>query len=174
MIGILLTSDSVSGITYVYWAALYLHLFSASAWVGGILFVTGVLRPILEHYGKDTEELGIRIKVRFLGFTWMLVWSALITGLVILLWSSKFIFFDLSTLWGALIHIKLLLFIILAVVSKVLSISYREYNAAKDTKTTETDLTDKDVVLWRIRMIEQIQVWCAILILLLVSIMQMN
>ena len=66
---------SVEGITYIYWASLYLHLFGAVAWLGGILFLTGVTRPIFEYYGNDAFDLMHRIKVRFLGFTWMLLWT---------------------------------------------------------------------------------------------------
>jgi putative copper export protein len=170
----LLTSDSVSGITYIYWASLYLHLFSAVAWLGGILFLTGVARPIFEYYSDTSTELSLRIKIRFLGFTWMLIWTTLITGLVILLWSTRFLFFDFSNLWSILIHLKLFFFIVLATLSLALRSSYRELGSARSEKNEGEDLAPLEIVLWRVRMIEQIEVWCAILVLLIVSIAQIN
>ncbi len=163
---------SISGITYIYWAALYTHLFGAVAWLGGILFLTGVTRPIFEYYGADAYELQQRIKVRFLGFTWMMLWTVFVTGIIVLLWSTRFIFFDFSTLWLILAHIKILLFFILAGLSLMLRSSYKEIENARSEKEGSEDLSPREIILWRIRMVEQFEVWAAIIILLVVSLMQ--
>jgi putative copper export protein len=163
---------SISGITYIYWASLYMHLFGAVAWLGGILFLTGVSRPIVEYYGTEAIELLQRVKVRFLGFTWMLLWTVLVTGIIILLWSTKFIFFDFSSLWLILAHVKIILFLILAALSLMLRTSYKEMENARVEKEASEDLSPRDILLWRIRMIEQFEVWTAIVILLVVSLMQ--
>ncbi len=163
---------SISGITYIYWAALYTHLFGAVAWLGGILFLTGVTRPIFEYYGADAYELQQRIKVRFLGFTWMMLWTVFVTGIIVLLWSTRFIFFDFSTLWLILAHIKILLFLILAGLSLMLRSSYKEIENARSEKEGSEDLSPREIILWRIRMVEQFEVWAAIIILLVVSLMQ--
>ena len=163
---------SISGITYIYWAALYTHLFGAVAWLGGILFLTGVTRPIFEYYGADAYELQQRIKVRFLGFTWMMLWTVVVTGVIVLLWSTRFIFFDFSTLWLILAHVKILLFLILAGLSLMLRSSYKEIENARSEKEGSEDLSPREIILWRIRMVEQFEVWTAIIILLVVSLMQ--
>lgn len=163
---------SISGITYIYWAALYTHLFGAVAWLGGILFLTGVTRPIFEYYGADAYELQQRIKVRFLGFTWMMLWTVFVTGIIVLLWSTRFIFFDFSTLWLILAHVKILLFFILAGLSLMLRSSYKEIENARSEKEGSEDLSPREIILWRIRMVEQFEVWAAIIILLVVSLMQ--
>ena len=163
---------SVSGITYIYWAALYTHLVGAVAWLGGILFLTGVTRPIFEYYGADAYELQQRIKVRFLGFTWMMLWTVVVTGVIVLLWSTRFIFFDFSTLWLILAHVKILLFLILAGLSLMLRSSYKEIENARSEKEGSEDLSPREIILWRIRMVEQFEVWTAIIILLVVSLMQ--
>jgi uncharacterized membrane protein len=163
---------SVSGITYIYWAALYTHLFGSVAWLGGILFLTGVTRPIFEYYGADVYELQQRIKVRFLGFTWMMLWTVFVTGIIVLLWSTRFIFFDFSTLWLVLAHVKILLFFILAGLSLMLRSSYKEIDNARSEKEGSEDLSPREIILWRIRMVEQFEVWTAIVILLVVSLMQ--
>ena len=163
---------SISGITYIYWAALYTHLFGAVAWLGGILFLTGVTRPIFEYYGADAYELQQRIKVRFLGFTWMMLWTVVVTGVIVLLWSTRFIFFDFSTLWLVLAHVKILLFLILAGLSVMLRSSYKEIENARSEKEGSEDLSPREIILWRIRMVEQFEVWAAIIILLVVSLMQ--
>jgi uncharacterized membrane protein len=163
---------SISGITYIYWASLYMHLFGAVAWLGGILFLTGVSRPIFEYYGADAYDLSRRIKVRFLGFTWMLLWTVLVTGVIVLLWSTKFIFFDFSSLWLILAHVKILLFLFLSGASFMLRASYKELETARAEKKGSEDISPRDIILWRIRMTEQFEVWMAILILLTVSLMQ--
>ncbi len=163
---------SISGITYIYWAALSMHLFGAVAWLGGILFLTGVTRPIFEYFGTDAYDISQRIKIRFLGFTWMLLWTVLVTGIIVLLWSTKFIFFDFSTLWLVLAHVKIVLFLILATLSLMLRTSYKEIAEARSGKEGSEDLSPREIILWRIRMIEQFEVWTAISILLVVSMMQ--
>ena len=171
---ILLSESQIKGITFVYWAALYVHLFSAVAWLGGILFLTGVSRPVFEYYAETSTELSVRLKVRFLGFTWMFVWTVLVTGIIILLLSTRFIFFDFTTTWRILAHIKILLFLFLFVISLMLRTSYRECGEARAEKEGAEDLSPRDIILWRIRTLEQFEVWSAILILLVVSVMQIN
>ena len=149
-----------------------MHLFGAVAWLGGILFLTGITRPIFEYFGADAYDISQRIKIRFLGFSWMLLWTVVVTGIIILLWSTRFIFFDFSSLWLVLAHVKILLFLILAALSLMLRASYREISAARSEKEGSEDLSPRDIILWRIRMIEQFEVWMAIIILLVVSVMQ--
>jgi uncharacterized membrane protein len=169
----LLVSKSVSGISFVYWAALFVHLFGAVAWLGGILFLTGVARPIFEYFGAETFDVSYRLKVRFLGFTWMLVWTVLVTGVILILWSTRFIFFDFADTWRVLAHLKILLFLILFVLNLALRTSYRELAEARSEKEGAEDLTPRDIILWRVRTIEQFEVWSAITLLVMVSIMQM-
>jgi uncharacterized membrane protein len=165
---------SIEGITYIYWASLYLHLFGAVAWLGGILFLTGVSRPIFEYFGDEAFDLMHRLKVRFLGFTWMLLWTVVTTGVIVLLWSTRFLFFDFSSLWLVLAHVKILLFFILAGLSLMLRTSYKEIDNARSEKEGSEDLSPREIILWRVRMIEQFEVWTAIIILLVVSLMQIN
>ena len=165
---------SIEGITYVYWAALYMHLFSAVAWLGGILFLTGVSRPIFEYYGKEQYILQQQLKERFLGFSWMLAITTAVTGVVVILWSTRFLFFNFSTLWLVLAHLKILGFLILSVLTFMLRSSYRELKSARAELLSGEDLTPRDIILWRVRIVEQIEVWLAILILAAVSLMQIN
>ncbi|MEI8134473.1 MAG: hypothetical protein WCH46_05260 [bacterium] len=161
---------SISGITYIYWASLFMHLFSAVAWLGGILFLTGVSRPIFEYYGEDAIAISHRIKVRFLGFTWMLLWTVFVTGIIILLWSPKFIFLDFGTLWRLLAHLKIVLFFCLASVSLLLRKTYKELDTFFAEATGFSNVRDR--LLLRIRVLEQMEVSCAIAILLVVALMQ--
>jgi putative copper export protein len=170
---ILLGPGVVHGISFVYWAALFVHLFSAVGWLGGILFLTGVARPIFEYDKEGSYEISQRLKVRFLGFSWMLAWCAAVSGVILVLWSTKFLLFDFSTVWRLLAHIKLLLFLILFFVTLGLRSSYRELGTARAENAEGEDLTPKDILLWRVRIFEQIEVLLAITILAVVSVMQM-
>jgi putative copper export protein len=169
---LILTTPSQSGITFVYWASLFVHLFGAVAWLGGILFLTGVTRPIFDYFGQASFDLALRIKVRFLGFTWMLVWTVLVTGLILLLWSTRFLLFDFSDSWRILAHLKILLFLLLFAVNVALRSTYRELEAASAEIEPGAPLSAREVLLWRTRMFEQIEVWAAIFLLLIVSWMQ--
>jgi uncharacterized membrane protein len=169
----LLVSKSVSGISFIYWAALFVHLFGAVAWLGGILFLTGVARPIFEFFGAETFDVAYRLKVRFLGFTWMLVWTVLVTGVILILWSTRFIFFDFGDTWRVLAHLKVLLFMVLFGLNLLLRASYRELADARAEKEGVEDLSPREIILWRVRTLEQFEVWSAIALLLMVSIMQM-
>lgn len=165
---------SIEGITYVYWASLYMHLFSAVAWLGGILFLTGVSRPIFEFYKGSQYQLQQELKERFLGFSWMLAITTAVTGTIIILWSTRFLFFNFSSLWLVLAHLKILGFLLLAGATFVLRSSYRELRSARAETIEGEDLSPREIILWRVRVIEQIEVWLAILILLTVSLMQIN
>ncbi|MBS1904131.1 MAG: hypothetical protein JSS75_10535 [Bacteroidetes bacterium] len=165
---------SIEGITYVYWASLYMHLFSAVAWLGGILFLTGVSRPIFEFYKGSQYQLQQELKERFLGFSWMLAITTAVTGTIIILWSTRFLFFNFSSLWLVLAHLKILGFLLLAGATFILRSSYRELRSARAETIEGEDLSPREIILWRVRVIEQIEVWLAILILLTVSLMQIN
>jgi uncharacterized membrane protein len=165
---------SIEGITYVYWASLYMHLFSAVAWLGGILFLTGVSRPIFEYYKASQYQLQQELKERFLGFSWMLAITTGVTGTIIILWSTRFLFFNFSSLWLVLAHLKILGFLLLTGATFVLRSSYRELRSARAETLEGEDLSPREIILWRVRIIEQIEVWLAIGILLCVSLMQIN
>ena len=165
---------TIEGITYVYWAALYMHLFSAVAWLGGILFLTGVSRPIFEFYKSEQFKLQQELKERFLGFSWMLAITTGVTGVVVILWSTRFLFFNFSSLWLVLAHLKILGFLLLIGATFILRTSYRELRSARAEKMGDEDLSPREIILWRVRIIEQIEVWLAIFILVAVSLMQIN
>ena len=163
---------SIGGITFVYWAALFVHLFAAIGWLGGILFLTGVARPIFEYDREGSFVISQRLKVRFLGFSWMLAWTSLVSGVIITLWSTRFVFLDFSTTWRALVHAKLFCFIVLFLTTLGLRASYRELEQARATTESGEDLSPREIALWRVRMLEQIEVWLAIALLCIVSVMQ--
>ncbi len=102
----------------------------------------------------------------------MLACSTGVTGVVILLWSTKFVFLSFATLWLQLAHLKIFLFLLLILLNFVLKKSYEEIAEARSDLNEGEDLTPRDIILWRIRTIEQIEVWSAIILLLAVTIMQ--
>jgi putative copper export protein len=68
--------------------------------------------------------------------------------------------------------VKILLFLFLATLSFMLRASYKEIAEARSEKEGSEDLSPHEIIVWRIRMIEQFEVWTAIIILLVVSVMQ--
>ncbi|MDA0986908.1 MAG: hypothetical protein O3A55_04830 [Bacteroidetes bacterium] len=70
---------------FILWSAITLHVISYIAWIGGILFLSGVFKPIANYFEKEIEKTAIPIYQRFIGFTWMLVWTILVTGVILFL-----------------------------------------------------------------------------------------
>jgi len=102
---------------FVVWACRVMHVVSAVVWIGGLIFLNAVLNPVLQHQGLITSQVSVAVSKRFLPFLWSSLWSLVVTGLLLMLLSPRFIWFDLSTEWSQLLAVKQLLFLLLAGVS---------------------------------------------------------
>lgn len=102
---------------FVLWACRVMHVVSAVVWIGGLIFLNAVLNPVLQHQGLITSQVSVAVSKRFLPFLWSSLWSLVVTGLLLMLLSPRFIWFDLSTEWSQLLAVKQLLFLLLAGVS---------------------------------------------------------
>lgn len=99
---------------FVLWACRVMHVVSAVVWIGGLIFINAVLNPILQHQGLITSQVSLAVSRRFLPFVWSSLWSMVITGLLLMLLSPRFIWLDFSTGWSQLLAVKQLLFLLLA------------------------------------------------------------
>lgn len=89
---------------FVLWSSIVLHLLSYFSWVGGLLFLSGVLKPIFTYFGKESAKFYLPLAERFLGFTWMLVWTLIITGIILFLLGMR------SNWWLSISTLEVLLF----------------------------------------------------------------
>ncbi|MBI3005854.1 MAG: hypothetical protein HYY49_10640 [Ignavibacteriales bacterium] len=91
---------------FVLWACRLMHVFSVVVWFGGLIFVNAVMLPVSQYEGRSRSEASVAILHRFNSFVWSSLWTALFTGLLLMLLSPRFLWFDYSTLWQKLLAVK--------------------------------------------------------------------
>ncbi|MGH2569396.1 MAG: hypothetical protein ACRDGA_13745 [Bacteroidota bacterium] len=98
---------------FVLWACRVVHLTSAVVWLGGLIFLNAVLKPVVDYRKGQQAQLNLEILKRFQPFIWSSVWPLLVTGLLLMLLSPRFIWFDVSSLWSKLLVVKQVSFLLL-------------------------------------------------------------
>src|SRR5574337_255307 len=99
---------------FVLWACRLMHVVSVVVWFGGLIFINAVFNPIVEHQQATKLQVVLGTQKRFLPFIWSCFWSLLITGILLMLLSPKFLWFEYSTLWLKLLALKQVAFLLLA------------------------------------------------------------
>lgn len=99
---------------FVLWACRLMHVVSVVVWFGGLIFINAVFIPIAEHQQATKLQVVLGTQKRFLPFIWSCFWSLLITGILLMLLSPKFLWFEYSTLWLKLLALKQVAFLLLA------------------------------------------------------------
>ena len=98
---------------YIVWACKSMHLFSIIVLFGGILFQSGLLYPVLKVENLSENNLSIHLEKRFLPFIWSSLWSVFLTGFILKMLSSNFVWFEFKTNWQILILGKEILFLVI-------------------------------------------------------------
>ena len=99
---------------FVLWACRLMHVVSVVVWFGGLIFINAVFTPIVEHQEATKLQVVLGTQKRFLPFIWSCFWSLLVTGVLLMLLSPKFLWFEYSTLWLKLLALKQVAFLLLA------------------------------------------------------------
>jgi len=102
---------------FMMWATRSLHVFAAVVWLGGLLYMGGVLYPVLSHEKLAASEHYVRLERRFIGFVWMCVWTIAITGVFLALFSPHFVFGRYRSEWDYLLVVKEALYGVMIVVA---------------------------------------------------------
>ena len=119
---------------FVLWVCRVMHVVSVSVWIGGLIYANAVLFPILQHGGLMNTPVAGALARRFLPFLWSSLWTLLITGLLLMLLSPRFVWFDYSSSWSKLLAAKQVLFLLMAGVS---------WQAGKVTVALEKAINEK-------------------------------
>lgn len=98
---------------FVLWACRVIHIVSVVAWVGGLIFLNAVVKPIVEYDKATRSALHFKFQKQFLPFIWSSLWPLLVTGALLMLLSPRFIWFDYSTWWSKLLLVKQICFVLL-------------------------------------------------------------
>ena len=98
---------------FVLWVCRSLHLISIVIWLGGLMFQSAVLQPVLQAETGSTGGLLRTVSGRFTGFIWMSVWTMLISGLLMMLLSPRFVWFQYQDRWSVILGLKQLFFVLM-------------------------------------------------------------
>jgi uncharacterized membrane protein len=92
-----------------------MHVFGVIVWLGGLMFQNAVAMPVIQLEGDQAKSAMKKVNKRFIGFIWMSVWTILITGIILMLLSPRFIWFQYDNAWSVLLLCKQALFILMVV-----------------------------------------------------------
>lgn len=98
---------------FLLWTAKSLHVFSVVVWFGGLLYQAVVTIPVSRVEGKEFDPLTRHLLRRFQPFVWMCVWTILVTGVVLMLFNPRFVFFRYDDFWSVLLGMKQLVFVLM-------------------------------------------------------------
>ncbi|MEX0737525.1 MAG: hypothetical protein WEB62_05670 [Bacteroidota bacterium] len=98
---------------FVLWVCRVMHVFSVVVWMGGLIFLNAVLHPISVYHQQTRMVTVLEAQKRFLPFVWSSLWTVLVTGVLLMLLSPRFLWFDYSTTWSQLLVVKQVAFALL-------------------------------------------------------------
>jgi uncharacterized membrane protein len=154
-----------------------IHVFGAVIWLGGVLFMGGIAKPILDYYAKpDHADPAVArvvgwLERRLIGMNWMALWAGAISGLFMSFLSPQFHWFQLDSLYSWVLHLKVFLFLPIALTNFFLSASYKELETVRSKRVTGEDLSPRQITEWRIISLRRINVYLAFLIIILVALL---
>lgn len=102
---------------FMIWATRSIHAFSVVVWLGGLLYMGGILYPVFRHERMTVTPLYVQIERRFIGFVWMSIWTTAITGTLLMLFNPKFRFGSYQAPWDILLLIKQIIFAAMIIVA---------------------------------------------------------
>ena len=102
---------------FLLWSARALHTFSMVVWFGGLMYQAVVIFPIAHADKSELSERSLHFVRRFLPFVWLTVWTMLVTGVVLMLFDPRFVFFRYQDKWSIILGLKQLMFLLLLVFS---------------------------------------------------------
>lgn len=90
-----------------------LHIFGVVIWLGGLMFQNAVAHPATHPEGPEAHTLMRKMSKRFLGFIWMSAWTVGVTGILMMLFDPRFVWFRYDNQWSILLGLKQIIFILL-------------------------------------------------------------
>ena len=92
-----------------------MHIFGVVVWIGGLMFQNAIAQPIMEFEGNEVRAAMRKVNKRFIAFVWMSVWTILITGIIMMLLSKMFMWFQYTNSWSILLGCKQVVFVLMIV-----------------------------------------------------------
>ena len=102
---------------FLLWSARSLHVFGVVVWLGGLLYQAVVIFPVARVEHTEFEPVTRQFLRRFVPFVWLCVWTILITGIGLMLFDPRFVFFQFQDRWSVALGLKQLTFAVMVVFS---------------------------------------------------------
>ena len=90
-----------------------MHIFGVIVWLGGLMFQSAVVGPVAHSESELTKTIMRKLGRRFVAFIWMSVWTMLVTGVLLMLLSPRFVWFHYDDRWSVLLAWKQVIFILM-------------------------------------------------------------
>jgi len=90
-----------------------MHLFGLVVWLGGLMFQSAVVMPVLHAQTEYSRGVQRSLMQRFTGFVWMSAWTIAVTGFLLMLMSPKFFWFRYRDTWSVLLAVKQVVFVLM-------------------------------------------------------------
>ena len=100
---------------FVAWAARVMHVAAFAVWVGGLVYRTAVMGPVIRHHKAENLDLLRISNTRFQGYCWMCAWTMLVTGAILMLLDPRFLWFEYDSRWSVMLAFKQIIFLLLVV-----------------------------------------------------------
>ena len=98
---------------FVLWVCRVMHVVSVVVWLGGLIFLNAILHPISAYHQQTKLVTVLEAQKRFLPFIWSSLWTVFVTGVLLMLLSPRFLWFEYSTTWSQLLAVKQVAFLLL-------------------------------------------------------------
>ena len=154
---------------FILWAARSLHLFSVVVWFGGLMYQAAVTFPVAKAEQSEFSPLVLHLMRRFLPFIWMSACTVLVTGLCMMLFSPRFVFFAFHDRWSMVLAGKELVFVLMMVFSLGYARMFRRVDAMVAGKDGTQMPSAVAPFVERMHQFARINVALAIVLLLLAS-----
>ena len=143
-----------------------MHVFAVVVWLGGLMFQNAVVQPIVQFEGETANTAVRKVYKRFVAFVWMCVWTIFITGVIMMLASPRFIWFQYNDSWSILLACKQVTFILMV----IYAFGYARMLAYLETPSSNGGFNEKaELYRHRVNQFRKVSVFLGIVGLLLAA-----
>ncbi len=148
-----------------------MHVFGVVVWLGGLMFQNAIVQPIVQFESEAAKNTMRKINKRFIAFVWMSVWTILVTGVILMLTSQQFLWFQYNDSWSILLACKQVVFILMV----IYAFGHARMLAYLDAPASNGGFSDKaELYRHRVNQFRKMSVFLGIISLLLAAGMHPN
>ncbi|MBI4534661.1 MAG: CopD family protein [Ignavibacteriae bacterium] len=98
---------------FLLWVARSLHIFSVAIWLGGLTYQAVVVGLVSKAEKTEFTESTRHMLRRFTPFVWLCLWTVLVTGVGLMLFDPRFLWFQYHDRWAVLLGLKQFVFLLM-------------------------------------------------------------